>query len=99
MLYKDYSKYFIVIIFLVINGIQAQNYLWPTNASNYMSSSFCEFREGHYHSGIDIKTWMQEGYECYAIEDGYIPFWLWKSNLLAIKRWKFSRLCAPTTLH
>jgi hypothetical protein len=37
-----------------------------------MSSSFCEFREGHYHAAIDIKTWNTEGYPCYAIEDGYI---------------------------
>jgi len=37
-----------------------------------MSSSFCEFREGHYHAAIDIKTWNTEGYPCYAIADGYI---------------------------
>jgi hypothetical protein len=50
----------------------SQDYLWPTNASGYLSSSFCEFREGHYHSAIDIKTWNTEGYPCYAVEDGYI---------------------------
>jgi len=53
-------------------ALYAQDYLWPTNASEYMSASFCEFREGHYHSAIDIKTWNTEGYPCYAIEDGYI---------------------------
>jgi hypothetical protein len=37
-----------------------------------MSSSFCEFRDGHYHSAIDIKTWLREGYPCYAIADGRI---------------------------
>ena len=50
----------------------SQDYLWPTNSSEYMASSFCEFRDGHYHSAIDIKTWNTEGYPCYAIEDGYI---------------------------
>jgi len=66
-----------LIIFLFINVIlcgvlHAQTYLWPTNASEYMSASFCEFREGHYHSAIDIKTWNTEGYPCYAVEDGYV---------------------------
>ena len=68
--------YIVNIIFLIwIFGIDisiSQNYLWPTNASTYMSSTFCEFREGHYHSAIDIKTWLNEGYPVYAIEDGYI---------------------------
>lgn len=50
----------------------SQNYLWPTNASNYMTSSFGEYRSGHFHTAIDIKTWNQEGYPCYAIEDGQV---------------------------
>ena len=52
--------------------LSAQNYLWPTNASQYLTSSFCEYRPGHYHSAIDIKTWNKEGYPCYAVDDGYI---------------------------
>lgn len=50
----------------------AQDYLWPTNASQYLTSSFCEYRPGHYHSAIDIKTWNTEGYRIYAIENGQI---------------------------
>jgi len=63
-----------IILFQLIISFQllAQNYLWPTNASNYLTSSFCEYRPGHYHSAIDIKTWNKEGYPIYAIEDGYI---------------------------
>ena len=49
-----------------------QSYLWPTNASEYLTSSFCEYRPGHYHAGIDIKTWNTEGYPCYAAADGRI---------------------------
>ncbi len=52
--------------------LQSQNYLWPTNASNYLTSSFCEYRPGHYHSAIDIKTWNRVGYAIYAVEDGEI---------------------------
>ena len=50
----------------------AQDYLWPTNASHLMTSSFCEYRPAHFHAGIDIKTWAREGYDVYAIASGYI---------------------------
>lgn len=68
------NKYITIFLFLLTITLSgyAQSYLWPTNASNSMSSSFCEYREGHYHSAIDIKTWNTEGYPCYAIDDGTI---------------------------
>jgi len=63
----------IIYLFLLPSqSILAQDYLWPTNASEYLSSSFCEYRPGHYHAAIDIKTWNTEGYPCYAVEDGYV---------------------------
>ena len=62
----------LIIVLFFPQAIFSQNYLWPTNSSEYLSSSFCEFREGHYHAAIDIKTWNTEGYPCYAVEDGYI---------------------------
>ena len=52
--------------------LNAQSYLWPTNASRHLSSSFCEYRPRHYHSAIDIKTWNKEGYPIYAVEDGRV---------------------------
>ena len=60
------------LLMLIPNDLFSQSYLWPTNSSEYLSASFCEFREGHYHSAIDIKTWNTEGYPCYAVTDGYI---------------------------
>jgi hypothetical protein len=59
-------------LIVFITFLNAQNYLWPTNASKYMTSSFCEFRPRHYHAAIDIKTWQQTGYKIFAIEDGYV---------------------------
>jgi len=53
-------------------NLSAQQYLWPTNASRAITSTFSEFRPGHFHSGIDIKTWNREGYKIFAVEDGYI---------------------------
>lgn len=51
------------------SGLQ---FLWPTNASNELTSSFAEYRATHYHYGIDIKTWNKIGYDVYAAEDGYV---------------------------
>ncbi|MEJ2542861.1 MAG: M23 family metallopeptidase [Calditrichaceae bacterium] len=65
---------FLLIIILVL-PLRAQikkDYLWPTNASNHLTSSFCEYRPGHYHSAIDIKTWNKEGYPIYAISDAFV---------------------------
>ena len=50
----------------------AQTYLWPTSASQLISSSFCEYRTGHFHAGLDVKTWGREGYPVYAIANGYV---------------------------
>lgn len=51
---------------------QSQNYLWPTNSGNYLSSTFGETRSSHFHAGLDIKTWGREGYEVYASEEGIL---------------------------
>ncbi|MGC9512516.1 MAG: M23 family metallopeptidase [Fidelibacterota bacterium] len=60
-------------IFLIVPvlGI-AGDYLWPTEATRLLSGTFGETRSGHFHSGIDIKTWGRNGYACFAPEDGYI---------------------------
>jgi hypothetical protein len=69
-------RYFIIfILFIHIDIVTSQKtpqYFWPTDASTLMSSSFCEYRDGHYHSAIDIKTWVREGYKCFAIADGKV---------------------------
>jgi len=47
-------------------------YLWPTEASHYLSSTFGETRSAHFHAALDIKTWGQRGYEVYATRDGIV---------------------------
>ncbi|MDG5767331.1 M23 family metallopeptidase [Balneolales bacterium ANBcel1] len=47
-------------------------YLWPTNASRYMSSSFGETRAAHFHAAMDIGTWGHEGHPVYATRDGVL---------------------------
>ncbi len=61
-----------LLLLLCFVFVNAQSYLWPTNASNFISSSFCEYRPTHYHAAIDIKTWNTEGYPCYAVANGKI---------------------------
>lgn len=48
------------------------NFRNPLGINNYLAGNFGELRGFHFHSGIDIKTNQREGYNIYAIEDGYV---------------------------
>lgn len=48
------------------------HYLWPTDASPYISSTFGETRSAHFHAGLDIRTWGREGYKVFATRDGTV---------------------------
>jgi hypothetical protein len=50
----------------------SQELIWPTNAGHAYSSNFGEYRDDHFHMGLDIKTNGRTGYEVYAIENGFI---------------------------
>lgn len=52
--------------------VQAQTYLWPTDSGQYLSSTFGETRSQHFHAGLDIKTWGQEGYRVFASRSGHL---------------------------
>ena len=63
------------IIFTAINPriVQAQKiFRSPVNYPIKLSANFGEVREGHFHSGIDIKTGGVTGKNIYAVADGYI---------------------------
>jgi hypothetical protein len=47
-------------------------YIWPTDASPYISSTFGETRSAHFHAGLDIRTWGTEGYRVFATRDGIV---------------------------
>ena len=49
---------------------QHASYLWPTNASHALSSTFGETRSDHFHAALDIKTWGRRGYPIYATRAG-----------------------------
>ncbi|HDL17610.1 MAG TPA: hypothetical protein ENH29_00985 [Bacteroidetes bacterium] len=64
-------------MFCWTGNLAAQNYLWPTDAGHNLTSSFAEFWSGHFHAGIDIKTWGREGYKVFATRSGYV----WKVRI------------------
>jgi hypothetical protein len=45
---------------------------WPLEGVPAISSNFCEYREGHFHAGLDIRTYGAEGVPCVAAGDGYV---------------------------
>jgi hypothetical protein len=45
---------------------------WPLPISVSLSSSFGEYRDGHIHAGLDLRTHGREGIVCRAVGDGAI---------------------------
>jgi hypothetical protein len=52
--------------------INPHDYIWPTDASRKVTSSFAEYRSSHFHGGIDISTNQVTGYKVFAVRDGYV---------------------------
>ncbi len=48
------------------------DYIWPTDASNRITSSFGEYRTMHFHGGLDISTNGTVGHNVFAVRDGYL---------------------------
>ena len=62
----------LMLFFINMISAFAQDYLWPTDASRYLTSTFAEYRTDHFHAGIDIKTNAQCGYRVFAADSGSI---------------------------
>ncbi|HET6348950.1 MAG TPA: M23 family metallopeptidase, partial [Candidatus Krumholzibacteria bacterium] len=45
---------------------------WPVHLDRAISSSFCEYRDGRFHAGIDVRTFGRQGVPCVALADGWI---------------------------
>ena len=64
-------------ILLIISLVPASSpadggYRWPLSAPPALTSTFAEHRSGHFHAGLDLKTWGKQGYAVYAVADGYV---------------------------
>ncbi len=61
-----------IIMLLTFSSVCSQEWVWPTSASKWLTSTFAEVRPRRYHAGWDVKTWGKEGYPVFAMQDGYI---------------------------
>ncbi len=57
---------------IITSLILGQDYIWPTRTGKQLTSNFGEFRDNHFHMGIDIRTNSSVGHPMYAVTDGYI---------------------------
>jgi murein DD-endopeptidase MepM/ murein hydrolase activator NlpD len=48
--------------------VRAESYHWPLNEPRKLSSSFGEYRDGHYHAGVDLRTFGRIGLPAIAPE-------------------------------
>lgn len=53
-------------------AIIANNFISPVDIPLALSGNFGEPRKAHFHTGLDIKTNDREGYNVYAVGDGYV---------------------------
>ena len=58
----------ILIPLLLSASYYAQEPNWPTDAVNAYSSNFGEYRDDHFHMGLDIRTNGVIGHKVYAFE-------------------------------
>lgn len=64
------AKAVIIVFFLCLaaSARAAERYRWPLDTERRLSSSFGEYREGHYHAGLDLRTFGQIGLPCHAAD-------------------------------
>ncbi|HBC47555.1 MAG TPA: hypothetical protein DCZ43_10950, partial [candidate division Zixibacteria bacterium] len=63
-----------IYIFIIATAAFAANsdYTWPIKLRPELTSRFCDYRAGHFHGGLDIRTGGRIGVPIYAIADGYV---------------------------
>lgn len=59
-------------LIFITSLVLGQDYTWPTHTGKQLTSNFGEFRDKHFHMGIDIRTYGSIGHPMYAVNDGCI---------------------------
>ncbi len=62
----------LVSLLAIASTASADDLLWPMKLSPELTSKFCDYRAGHFHSGLDIRTQGRTGIPIYAVGDGHI---------------------------
>lgn len=52
--------------------LAGQSLKWPLDSKPALTGTFCEFRPGHFHSGLDMKVYGKVGLKCFAVSDGWV---------------------------
>jgi murein DD-endopeptidase MepM/ murein hydrolase activator NlpD len=64
---------FVWFLVLICLGLSAQyDFRSPIDAEIKLAANFGELRDNHFHSGLDIRTDGKEGWNIYAVGDGYV---------------------------
>ncbi len=79
LLMKVVCIFFSVLLLIVTQYVHSQNVKYdqtslhsPLDIPLYLSGTFGELRNNHFHSGLDIKTEGREGLPIHVAEDGYV---------------------------
>jgi len=56
----------LAIVLCAAGPARAEVFRWPLNEPRKLSSSFGEYRDGHYHAGVDLRTFGRIGLPCLA---------------------------------
>lgn len=59
-------------VFSFAEESRIEKFRWPLNINNGYSSSFQEFRNNHFHAGMDLRTFRKTGYPVFSLADGEI---------------------------
>ncbi|MCF7809878.1 hypothetical protein K9N50_02695 [bacterium] len=70
-------RYLVLALFFIISFLPRllhaeDESIWPVDAKPAITSSFGEFRPGHFHSGIDLKAYGSMRLPCRAVADGWV---------------------------
>ncbi|MFA4949069.1 MAG: hypothetical protein WC674_11280 [Candidatus Krumholzibacteriia bacterium] len=63
---KSRSIALLIIVLCTAGPAHAEVFRWPLNEPRKLSSSFGEYRDGHYHAGVDLRTFGRIGLPCLA---------------------------------
>ncbi|MBK7699344.1 MAG: M23 family metallopeptidase [Saprospiraceae bacterium] len=79
---RGFSAVSVIVLLFFISGFSQQQsppnpldgkyFRSPVDFPFRLSGNFCELRETHFHSGIDIKPSGHKGNPIYSIADGYV---------------------------
>jgi hypothetical protein len=71
MLKRIIIAIYILIISTTVYAVP-DTYIWPLKLRPELTSKFCDYRAGHFHGGLDVRTGGRIGVPIYAISDGYV---------------------------